>query len=289
MILRFSSGSATPGERPHEPLGRVDHVDLDPEMAREGRHHLLGLVEPQQPGVDENARQPVADSAMDERCRNRRIDPAGQAEDDFVLPDLRPDALDGLADVVGHVPVGAGAADLAHEAGQDRRALLRVRHFGMELDAVEAARLVGHAGDGAGFARRHQLEARRELDHLVAVAHPDVEETMAFAVYPVLDALEQLGVPARPDLGVAELTHLRALDLAAELLGHRLHPVADSEDRDAEIPDRLGRAWGLLLVHRRGPAGEDDPARRELADETVGDVVGVELAVDVLLAYPARD
>ncbi len=233
------------------------------------------------------SRSPIG--AMDERGGNRGVHAPREAEDHLVLSDLRPDALDRLADVVGHVPVGAGAADVPHEASEDRRALLCVRDFGVELHAVEPARLVGHAGDRTSLAGRHQLEAGRQLDHLVAVAHPDVEQAMPLAVNPVLDPLEQLRVPPCPDLGIAELAHLRTLDLAAELLGHRLHAVADPEHRDAEVPDRPRRTRRRGLVHRGGSAGEDDPARRELADEAVGDVVGMKLAVDVLLAHPARD
>src|SRR3990172_2818476 len=94
---------------------------------------------------------------------------------------------------------------------------------------------------------------------------------------------------ARPNLGVAELADPRALDLATELGGHRLHPVADSEHRDAELPDRPGGTRRFVLVHRGWPAGKDDPARAELADEGVGDVVRMQLAVDVRLAHSARD
>ena len=50
-----------------------------------------------------------------------------------------------------------------------------------------------------------------------------------------------------------------------------------------------GARGASLFVDGGRPSGKDDAARRELADEPVGDVVGMELAVDVLLADPARD
>ena len=36
-------------------------------------------------------------------------------------------------------------------------------------------------------------------------------------------------------VGLAELGHARALDAAAEVLGHQLHAVADAERRNAEL------------------------------------------------------
>ena len=84
MILRFCSGSATPASaagtrRPHR-RGST----LTPRWRREGLHHLLGLVQAQQAVIDEDAGQLVADRAMEQRRRNRRIDAAGQPEDHFV-------------------------------------------------------------------------------------------------------------------------------------------------------------------------------------------------------------
>ena len=48
---------------------------------------------------------------------------------------------------------------------------------------------------------------------------------------------------AHVQLGAAELRHLRALDVAAELERHRLHAVADAEHRDAEL-EQLRRSGG---------------------------------------------
>ena len=130
------------------------------------------------------------------------------------------------------------------------RPLHGVRDLGMELHAVVAARLVGHAGDRAARRRGHQLEAGRQLGDLVAVAHPDLEHAVAFGRREVLDAVEQPRVAVRPHLGVAELAVRARLDLAAELHRHREHAVADAEHRHAEIPHRLRRAQLVLLVGR---------------------------------------
>ena len=96
-------------------------------------------------------------------------------------------------------------ADAEHEALEDRAALQRVRDLGVELHAVVAARLVGHAGDRAARRAGHQLEAGRQRGDLVAVAHPDLQHAVAFGRAEVLDAVEQPRVAARAHLGVAEL------------------------------------------------------------------------------------
>src|SRR5262249_15760877 len=149
--------------------------------------------------------------------------------------------------VVRHVPVAAAAADLAHETVQDLRALAGVRHFGVELHAVEAPRLVGPGGDPAGLGGGHQLEFGGELGPLLAVGPPHPQHPAALGGVVILDPIEEPGVAARPHLGVAELTHAARLDPATELLRHSLHAVADAEDRHAGVEDRARRPPGRLL------------------------------------------
>src|SRR5262249_9045874 len=96
-------------------------------------------------------------------------------------------------------------------------------------------------------------------------------------------------MPARAHFGVAELPQRRALHLPTELLCHSLHAIADSEDWYIEVLYRLLHARRATVIHRGRTTRQDDPARRELADEPVGNVVGMELAVDVRFAHATRD
>ena len=50
-----------------------------------------------------------------------------------------------------------------------------------------------------------------------------------------------------------------------------------------------GRAWGILVVHGRGTAGQDDGARPSALELVVGRIVGQQFGVDVELAYAASD
>ena len=171
----------------------------------------------------------------------------------------------------------------------DARALLRVRHLGMELQRVEVAGFVGHAGDGHVAGGGDELESGRHGGDAIAVAHPHVEQAVAFGVLAILDVEQQIGVAAGADLGIAELMHGAGLDLAAELLRHGLHAVADAQHGDVQIPHGLRRGGRIGLQHRLGATGKDDALGREGADVGVADIPGMDLAVDAQLAHAARD
>jgi hypothetical protein len=112
---------------------------------------------------------------------------------------------------------------------------------------------------------------------------------LAISLKPGGSALEQRGVAARAHLGIAELAVAAGLDLAALLHRHREHAVADAEHRHAGIPHRLRRAQLVLLVGAGVAAAEDDGLGRKFADEGIGYIVGMDLAIDMRLAHAARD
>jgi hypothetical protein len=58
----------------------------------------------------------------------------------------------------------------------------------------------------------------------------------------VLDAVEQRGVAAGADLGVAELALCPASTLPPSCCRHGLHAVADAQHRHAQLEHRLRRA-----------------------------------------------
>ena len=153
LALLLGVGDA--GERRQELVAGID-VDRRARRgcARTCRITCVGLVLAQQAVVDEHAGQPVADRAWISAAATDESTPPDRPRMHLVAADLRADRGDRLVDVVGHVPVAAAAADVVHEAREDRLALLRVRDLGMELHGVEAARLVGHRRDRARVAAR---------------------------------------------------------------------------------------------------------------------------------------
>ena len=63
-------------ERAEEAVARLHVHEVDLELAPERVLDLVGLVAAQQPGVDEHARELVADRLVHERGRDRGVDPA---------------------------------------------------------------------------------------------------------------------------------------------------------------------------------------------------------------------
>ena len=287
LALRFRIGHA--GQVAQELVFGIDADHLDAEVLGEHVHHHLAFVQAQQAVVDEHAGQLVADGAVDQRRGHGRIDAARQAEDHFIGADLLADLVDRFGDVVGHVPVGLAAADLVHEAAQHRLALHGVRHFRMELHAVETALLVGHGGDRAARRVAHQLEAGRHVEHLVAVAHPDLQHAVAFVGDEVVDAVQQRGMAARAHFGVAEFAHQAVLDLAAQLRGHGLHAVADAQHRHAQLEHGLRRARRFAFQRGAVAARQDHAGGAVVAHELVADVVREHFGEHAGVAHAAGD
>ena len=65
-------------------------LERDAELASENFFHPLALARAQNAVIDENALEAIANRAMNQCRRNRRIDPAGKSEQHLVArPDLR--------------------------------------------------------------------------------------------------------------------------------------------------------------------------------------------------------
>ena len=282
--LALLLGIGDPGELAEEKRFRLNVNQRDVVAVAEQRHDLLRLAEPQQAVVDEHAGELLADRFVDQHRRHRGVDAAGQPADHPALADLLADLLDRLVAERAHRPVAVAADDLADEIAQQRRAMRRVHDLEMELRRVELARLVGDHRDRRIRRGRDRAEAGRQLGHPVAVAHPD---RIFLALLP--DALEQLGVFGDLDLGAAELAVMPALDLAAELLRHRLLAVADAEHRHAGVINRLWCKRRILVEHRGGPAGEDHAARLHRRERRRRVLERHDLGIDPLLADTPRD
>src|SRR5439155_19643344 len=90
---------------------------------------LFGLVRAQQPGIDEHAREPIADRARHERGRDRGIDAARESADRVAVADRAPQFRDGLVDERRGRPVAGAAAHAIEEVAQHLGAARRVHHL----------------------------------------------------------------------------------------------------------------------------------------------------------------
>ena len=142
FALFFGVGDA--GELFEEQVARVAMDQRDVVMAAEQVDDLLSLARPQQAGIDEDAGQLVADRLVQQRRRDRGIDPAGEAAHDVTPSDLTADLVDRLAAEQRHRPVAAAARHLVREVAQQLTALRRVDDLGMEQHAVKPALVIGN-------------------------------------------------------------------------------------------------------------------------------------------------
>lgn len=132
----------------------------------------------------------------------------------------------------------------------------------MILEPIKALFPVLDGCDGALDAACNHLEPLRELDHLVAVAHPH-----RLALPGLRLPVQRGGRRRHLHVHLPVLLPLPGLDGAAEGLHEQLHPVADAEHVGprgvGEVQEPLGEGGGTLGVHGVGPAGEDDGPRAQ--------------------------
>src|SRR5690606_10457295 len=213
----------------------------------------------------------------------------GKAQEHIVAAHLCAHLLDQIVDNIRWCPECLAAADIQQEARQNAPALAGVGHFRVELHTIVAARVIAHRSDGAARRAGENMETRRHVRDLVTVAHPHVEAEHAVVVHVVFDTVEQLRLTHEVDTGITEFTYIGTLNLAAKLLGHGLHAVANTEQRYAQIEYRLWRARAVRRMYRLGATSKDDPARVELTNILIAHVKWVQFAVHPELTHAAGD
>ena len=285
--LPLGVGDALEGREELRP--GFDHLQADPHVLAEGALHVQALVHPHEAGVHEDAGELVAHGPVHQRRGHRGIHPAGEAAEDLLCPHGAPDALHGFGHEGAGRPVGGTAANAEEEVLDDLLAPRRVRHLGVELDAVERLVARPEGSHGKVLGGRDGDEAGRRLVDVVAVGAPDGDLLAG------IEAVEEAAVrllasDAQPRTAVFAPARDHP---AAAVLREELHPVADTEDGDAQGEEagieagiEAGRA---VAVHRQRPAREDHAAGRPLPQPGRGARGGVDLAVHPGLPDAARD
>ena len=255
MIFRLVSGSETPSSASEEGVRGVHDDEVDAGGGDVVALDLLRLPLAQQPVVDEDAGELVADRALHERRGDRGVDAAGQPADHAGVADLGADPGDLVRDDVAGVPVGRDAGGVVQEALDDLLAVGGVPHLGVPLHAVHPPLVARERGDRGRLAGREDPEARGRLGDRVAVAHPD-DLVGGLA----RDERSAVGARVAREMhgGGAVLAPAGLRDRAAELLRHDLEPVADAEHGHPELEDARVERRGALLVHAGRAAGQDD-------------------------------
>ena len=112
---------------------------------------------------------------------------------------------------------------------------------------------------------------------------------MPFDGAQILYAIEKPGVASCAHFSVTVLAYFARFHLAAKLLRHGLHAVADAKHRDAQLEDRARRFLGRRLVGRHVTAGKNDPLGAVLADKIVANIARVNFAVGARFSHAAGD
>ncbi|RMO84521.1 Cytosine deaminase [Pseudomonas syringae pv. maculicola] len=263
--------------------------DFDAHVLGEHGHHLLAFVQAQQAVVDEYTGQLIADGFVQQRRDYGGVNAAGQAQQHAISTHLSANLSDSVFSNLRRGPQCFAAADIEDEARQDATALLGVGHFRVELHAVVTASVVSHTGNRAARGTGQNVEVFRQFGDLVTVTHPYVEAKQAVGVDMVFDTIEQTAFADYVNASVAELAQLGTRNLAAQLLGHGLHAVADTENRHTEVKYRLRAARAVGFVHGLGAAGEDHAFWSEFANRFVVHVKRMQLAIHADFTHAAGD
>ncbi len=150
-------------------------------------------------------------------------------------------------------PVERVATDVRGEVLQDPVSELGMHDLGVELQPEEFPLRVGDGRVQAGRGRADGLEALRRLGYRVAVREPD-----RLLLGDLLPKRRRAGGGDRFPAVLAAIT---AVYGTAEQTGHQLFAVADPEHRNAELQQSGIDRRGVVVVHGRRSAGQDDSRR----------------------------
>jgi hypothetical protein len=176
--------------------------------------------------VDEHTGQSVTDGALHQGRRDRRIHPTGQPADGTAIADLGPYLLDqGVGDVGGR-PRRVDARELVQEPTQHLLSVGRVHHLGVVLHPRELPGAIFERSDWGARTDGNDLETLGSFGDRVPVAHP---HRLGFGKIRMKLSAGYL------EFGTPVFTGAGVCDGAAQRLRHRLEPVADPEDRYAQV------------------------------------------------------
>ena len=235
MMRRLRSGSVTPASSVEVAVLGVDVHEVDVELVAEGAHDLLGLVEAQHAVVDEDARELVADRAVQQRGDDAGVHAAGQAADDASRRRPARGCVSTASSMMLTIVHSGGMPAMScRKRADDVLAVLGVRDLGVELRRVELARRVLHRGDRVVRGARRDREARRAPCPRCRGGSSRPARSRARPSSSSHDGSVTV------ELGEAVLADVGLGDLAAEVQRHLLDAVAEAQDRDAELEHAPG-------------------------------------------------
>ena len=155
----------------------------------------------------------------------------------------------------------------------------------MELHAIDPLCVVPERTNGGIGGMCDRDKSPGAARKVVAMAHPHIKP-----VSPVgLNPREKVFCVIDPEMCRAVFPPGGLINLTAQLVGHKLKAVANSQDGDAKIED-LGRRYrGAVLVCAVGAPGEDQALRFKCNNLVKGDGKWMQFRVDAEFAHSPRD
>src|SRR5678815_376150 len=220
---------------------------------------------------------------MDERCGHSGIHSAGQARHDApFIAELSANTCDLILDNRFRRPITATAANRKQKVSQHLRAERRVCNLRMELNTIDAARLIFHRVQCV-ISKCCYMKARWHFCDMIAMTHPYVE-LLRQILKKTTRHVEHF------QSCVAKLAIWRRGHVAAKLARKNLEPVTDTErwtvDRFEQLRMRFGR---VVVINGRRSAGKDQTARRFRVNSIDGRVERKNLAVNTRFSDAPRD
>ena len=120
-----------------EELGRIDEVERKVQLVAKPLLNLVGFVVAQQSVVHEDAREPIANCAMNQHRRHRGVHAAGQSAHDLSRRDLLTNPRGRFLDERADRPVARAAALAVGKIAQDLDAVLRVHDLRVEQQRIQ--------------------------------------------------------------------------------------------------------------------------------------------------------
>jgi len=124
-------------------------------------------------------------------------------------------------------------------------------HLSVKLYRIDLSCLISNGRKGGIFARPDHFKPLRNPLSTIPMAHPNRA--------PIGNAPKKTRIFSDGQFCLAIFLMIGCDHLSAKMLRDQLHPVADSENRQTQIPDSLIRTIGILSIDRRRATRENDP------------------------------
>ena len=249
--LALLLGIGHPIELVDEALPGIDVFDIDVKTLVEKLHQKLGLPFAHEALVNEHAGELIANGLVQQEGEGGGIDTTGEGQQHALLAHLGPHISHGLIDESGRGPVGFALTNVINEIAQHGHPTGGMDHLRVELHPIQPPLVIGHRRLGRVVRMGQAGKTCGQALHGITVAHPHGRT--------ILDIGQQINGVVHKQGRLAVFSAACRHHRTAQLLHHQLHAVANTKDRNAQVPNPRITHRGPGLIHGARTATENDP------------------------------